>query len=252
MNSAGRNYSLLLIFFLSLFGIGITQAQEIDFQTWTDVSIRYTIKNKADIGGDFGIRGLISRNEWNQFYIRPTFRFFFNDLLKASGGVAYFATISGKYRNTYEFRLFQEATVTWPSFEIIDFKHRLRFEERFFNYEQSSAYTTDIPADFETRARYQFSLETADIHFGDRNQPIYLIAGWEVFYALNENALEQIINSQRFSLGFGQRLSPRSRYQFQYILQRSREFVGEGNRTIEHLLRFRIFLFPDAPKRDER
>lgn len=244
----GGKFSLILISICLSVSLGKAQSQEIDFQTWSDFTLGYNIKNKANIGADLGIRGLISRNEWNQFYIRPAFKYYFNNVFQVSGGVAYFATLSGKYRNTYEFRLFQEATIMWPSFEIINFQHRLRFEERFFNYQQNSTYTTDIPNDFESRVRYQFSLESADIHFGDENRPIYFMAGWEFFYALNENAIEQIINGQRVSVGFGHRLSPRYRYQFQYIFQRSREFIEEGLQTTEHILRLRFYLFPRAPQ----
>ena len=47
------------------------QSEEIDFQTWADFTFTYNIKNKTNIGADAGIRGLISRNKWNQFYLRP-------------------------------------------------------------------------------------------------------------------------------------------------------------------------------------
>ena len=70
------------------------QSEEIDFQTWTDFTYTYPIKNRVNIGGDLGVRGLISQNDWNQFYLRPTFQYFFNRTIQVAGGVAVFTTLS--------------------------------------------------------------------------------------------------------------------------------------------------------------
>ena len=54
------------------------QAEEIDFQTWTDFTFTYAIKNRINVGADLGVRGLVSKNDWNQFYFRPAFQYYFN------------------------------------------------------------------------------------------------------------------------------------------------------------------------------
>lgn len=249
MTNKGRSSSVIFLCILFSISLGKAQSQEVDFQTWSDFTITYNIKNKSNISADVGIRGLISRNEWNQIYIRPTYKYYFNTFFQVSGGVAYFGTISDEFRNTNEFRLFQEASITWPSLEILTFQHRLRFEERFFKYEESSSFVADIPDAFEARARYQISLESSDIHFGDGNRPIYFLTGWELFYALNETAIEQFINNQRILGGFGHRISPRFKYEIQYIFQKSRKYIDEGLQTSEHLLRFRFYWQPNSPKR---
>jgi hypothetical protein len=234
-----------LLFLLTLFlypDRSKGQSEEIDFQTWTDFTFTYVIKNKTNIGADFGVRGVVSKNDWNQFYFRPTYQFFFNRTIQAAGGIAIFATLSDVIKNTTEFRVFQEVSVAWPSFEYVNFYHRLRFEQRFFTYQDDSSFGLDLPNDFETRARYQLSAESPDIHLGNNNKPIFFFAAWELFYALNEEAVEQFINNQRILGGFDHRLSPAFRYEIQYIFQKSRRFSDEGLKTSEHLLRLRFFL----------
>ncbi len=227
------------------------QTREIDFQTWTDFTFTYNIKNKTNIGGDLGARGLASINDWNQFYVRPTYQYYFNRIIHGAGGVAIFATLSDVLTNTIEFRIFQEVSFAWPSFEYVKFYHRLRFEQRFFSYQENPSLLTDIPNDFEARGRYQLSFETKDIHLGKNNSPIYFLAAWEVFSAINDAAIEQFINNQRLLGGIGHRISPRFKYEIQYIFQNSRRFTDEGLKTSEHLLRLRLFLLSKIPANTE-
>jgi len=223
------------------------QSDEVDFQTWTDFTFTYIIKNRNNIGADMGVRGVVSKNDWNQFYLRPTYQYYFNKTIQVAGGVAVFATFSDVIDNTNEFRIFQEVNLAWPTFAYIHFYHRLRFEQRFFSYQEDSSFGLELPNDFEARSRYQFSLESFDIHLGKNNKPIFFTAGWELFYALNEAAVEQFINNQRLLLGLGQRLSPNFRYEVQYIFQNSRRYSDEGLKTSEHLLRLRFFLTLRTP-----
>jgi Protein of unknown function (DUF2490) len=235
-------YGWLALSILLATGESNAQSEEIDFQTWTDFTFTYLIKNRTNIGADFGVRGMVSKNDWNQIYFRPTYQYYFNRTIQAAGGVAIFATFSDVIKNTTEFRIFQEVSVAWPSFEYIKFYHRLRFEQRFFTYQNGSLLGNDLPNKFESRARYQLSAESLDIRLGNKNQPIYFLVAWELFYALNEEAVELFINNQRIIGGVGQRLSPNFRYEIQYIFQQSRRFSDEGLRTTEHLLRLRLFL----------
>ena len=223
------------------------QNSEIDFQTWTDFTFTYIIKNRTNIGADLGVRGVVSKNNWNQFYFRPTYQYYFNKTIQVAGGVAIFATFSDVIDNTNEFRIFQEVNLAWPTFASIHFYHRLRFEQRFFSYQEDSSFDLELPNDFEARTRYQLSLESLDIHLGKNNKPIFFTAGWELFYALNEAAVEQFINNQRLLGGIGQRLSPNFRYEVQYIFQKSRRYSDEGIKTSEHLLRLRFFLTLRTP-----
>lgn len=97
------------------------QSENIDFLTWTDFSFTYTIKNRTNIGADMGVRGLVSKHDWNQFYFRPAFHYYFNSTLNAGGGVAIFATLGDVIKNVTEVRIHQEMGVAWPIFDKFEF-----------------------------------------------------------------------------------------------------------------------------------
>lgn len=237
--------AFLSVLFIFLFRIESSHAQSdnIDFQTWSDFTYTYTIKNRTNIGADFGIRGLVSKNEWNQVYFRPTYKYYFNIDVQVAGGVAVFATFSDVIENTTEFRIFQEMTAAWPIYDHIEFFHRLRFEERFFTYEGDSQFNMGLPNDFEVRSRYQLSVETVDFQVGNNeNSSIYFLASWELFYPINKAAVERFVNNQRILGGFGHRFNHSFKYEIHYIFQKSRRFSEEGLRTSEHILRLRLFL----------
>jgi hypothetical protein len=231
---------IILIVSIFLTFEATAQNNEIDFQTWSDFTFTYIVKNRTNIGADLGVRGVVSKNDWNQFYLRPTFQYFFNRTINAAGGVAFFITASDILKNTTEFRVYQEIGLAWPQFEYVEFSHRIRFEQRFFTYEEDALFGADLPNDYESRVRYQLSFETIDL--GNKNRPIYFLGAWELFYSMNDAAVEQFINNQRILGGLGHRLSPAFNYEIQYIFQKSRRLSEEGLKTSEHLLRLRLFL----------
>jgi len=87
-----------------------------------------------------------------------------------------------------------------------------------------------------------------DIRLGNSKRPIYILGAWEFFYSLDDAVLEQFINNQRILGGLGHRITPRFKYEIQYIFQRSRKFVEDGLKTTEHLARLRIFLQINSKK----
>lgn len=227
------------------------QSENIDFQTWTDFTFTYTIKNRTNIGADMGVRGLVSKHDWNQFYFRPAFHYYFNSTLNAGGGVAIFATLGDVIKNVTEVRIHQEMGVAWPIFDKFQFFHRLRFEERFFAYQEDDQFNQGLPNDFEARTRYQLSIETIDISVGNKNRSIYFLASWELFYSINTSAVERFVNNERILGGFGHRLSPLFRYEIQYIFQKSRKFSEDGLKTSQHVLRLRLFLLQRSSGREQ-
>ncbi len=211
------------------------QGDDTDFQTWTDFTTYSFVSNRSAVGGDFGIRGLLSSKGWTQLYIRPTFRFQYNSL-DLAGGVGLFQTYNKDVSNITEIRLFQQATLHWPTTHLLKFSHRARFEQRFFHYSDPSE--GDPEDDFFSRFRYQLMIRSRDINIF--NQKIYFKAAAEIFQK-NNNGNETFVNRSRLILAIGQRFKGKWWYEIHYISQRSRKFEEDGLKTSEHILRLRLF-----------
>jgi len=233
---------IIFLFILSTTSSQVfAQSETNTFQTWTDVNLNYSLNNKITLGGDIGLRGMVSRNNWNQFYVRPTFRLFFNRTVRMSMGVAYFFTSSDIVQNVRELRFFQQVIITWPKFEYIAIKHRVRLEERFFAYGDQIVLNTPR-SDKEIRSRYQIGLESADFKLFKENNYLYFLTNFEAFFHFDDFAFEQSINNTRTTLGFGHRIGSSFRYELNYIFQNSRLLTKDGVATTENILRIRFFV----------
>lgn len=74
----------------------------VDFQTWSDITLTYFYTQNYSLGGDVGLRGVLSSKDWSLFYIRPTVHYTFSSSFKLSGGVASFNTINKYFSNSSE------------------------------------------------------------------------------------------------------------------------------------------------------
>lgn len=236
--------------FLNLFVLlkpSVSSAQyynnRVDFQTWTDITLTYFKTPRLSLGGDAGLRGIVSSKNWNLFYIRPTINYTLSSLFIFSGGIGSFNTFNKELNNTYEIRFFQDVHVSWPDIGWIDFYHRLRFEERFFFYK-------NIENEFAVRGRYLIRARTADFKLFGKTKSFYLKGMWELFVPFDDGAVELFVNNQRFYAAIGQRVSDKFRYEIFYIWQKSREFVDDGFETSENILRLRFFYTLKLPDKE--
>lgn len=212
-----------------------TQNSNAEFQTWGDVTSYYFLSGRSAIGGDAGFRGILSSRDWSQLYVRPSYRFQHHNL-DLSVGVAYFHTFNKDLSNIGEWRLFQQATLHWPSTQLIKFNHRLRLEQRFLNYKDPAEGQPET--DYFNRVRYQFLIRTRDLSIV--KQKFYFKAAIEFFQRSNSGD-EAFINRNRYILALGHRLPGRWWYEIHYMAQKSRQFEDDGLRTSEHILRVRFF-----------
>ena len=236
-------YIFLNLFFLLSNSIsnGQNSSDRADFQTWTDITLTYFKSQKYSLGGDAGLRGIISAKDWNQIYIRPSINYILSPYFKVTGGIGSFNTFNKEFSNTYELRFFQDVHVSWPDIGWVDFYHRFRFEERFFFYQT-------LANDFSIRGRYLIRARTIDFKLIGKTKSFYLKAMWELFVPFDKSAAELYVNNQRFYAAIGQRISDRFRYELFYIWQKSREFVDDGFESTENILRLRFFYTLKLPE----
>ena len=220
---------------LSIFGWSevCSQKDSVGFQLWTDFNINIPITDKFGYGGDVGLRGFASNYDWNQFYIRPRITYELTPDLQAAGGIAYFRTNFFDDYNINEFRGFQDFVLVGPNLNYIIFAWRLRFEERFFNYE-------NLPNDWYIRARYMAIIESKD--FAIAKEKFYLQGMFEGFKAIvNDASNEVFIDQIRLKAIVGHRVSPTWRYELHYMWQNTRQFSEDGFETDNNIIRIRVF-----------
>ncbi len=208
---------------------------EVDFQTWSDITTIHFFTDKWIYSGDYGVRGVLSGQDWQTLYARPTFRYNITPSLHARAGMALFYTYDQLIKNQLELRFHQEVNLKWPEVPGFIFKHMVRFEERFFFYKE-------LDKEFSARARYRFAIESPDYKLFNIKGPFYGLANIEFFLPLGNQSTERYINNTRIVAGIGQRASQKFRYELHYIFQNSRKFIDDSLKTSEHILRLRLFL----------
>lgn len=219
----------LVLFFLATSSI---YAQKVDNQLWLNYVVGVKMNQRFTLGGDIGLRGLISNRDWNQFLVRPTVTVQLSPVLKASGATALFSTYNQFDNNLHEFRMHQDVTLKWPQFRDFNLIARVRLEERWFFYR-------NISNEYNTRFRFLIGAQSRD--FDWFNKPIYFEVLYERFRTIKNNAPEIYVNQARLHISIGQRVSPKFRYEIHYISQRSREFFDEGLQVSQNIFRFRFF-----------
>ncbi len=239
---------LLYLLFFALSNLKAQDDSTVDIQTWFDIVGFMSLGKHSAVGGDIGVRGLISSRDWNQFYFRPTYRYALNGRTDFAGGAAIFYTANQQISDLIEYRIFQEVNAQWPTFDNFQFSHRVRFEQRFFDYRNLQTPYGDTDK-FSARMRYQLTLESNDFTFMD--QVMYSIGAVEYFQLHNANH-ESFINNLRLVGIIGHRLSLNFRYEIHYIFQKSRKYVEKGLRTSEHIIRLRIFHVPKILRKIEQ
>jgi hypothetical protein len=226
------------LFLLMILVTAQTSAQEVENQLWLNYALNIRPKPSFSYGGDIGLRGLISSEDWNQYLIRPSVTYRFSQVVSASAAMAYFGTVNkGNDNNSGEFRLHQEVRVNWPDLNILNVFYRIRVEQRWFSYQSE-----DEANEFRFRVRYLIGLESADIRLFGGDKPVYLQAILEGFETLSDkNASETFINRIRTYVVFGHRISEYFHYELQYINQQSRKLSDTGLETSENIFRLRAY-----------
>jgi hypothetical protein len=227
---------LIYIILFSLLSQDYANAQdEVDFQTWIDLTTVHNFNSKWVYTGDYGFRGVVSGEDWSTFIVRPTFRYRITPILDVRAGVALFYTLDKVIDNNLELRFHQEVDVKWPEIVGMVFKHRVRFEERFFFYEE-------LENEFSARVRYRLYFETPDFKIFKNCGPFFGMTSIEFFLDLGEAATERFVSRNRIELGLGHRTSKKFRWELHYIWQNSKTYANDNFKTSENIFRLRFFL----------
>ena len=209
-----------------------------EFQTWTDIATIYRFADNWRYDGDQGVRGVLSGNDFDLLYFRPSVRYRFKPWLTAHGGVRFFQTFWDNDKDTFEIGPWQGLRFTWPKLEEYAFTHYFRLEQRMIWQTQGENHY-----DFQLRSRYQLGFRTEQYDLLLKNG-IFLAGSLELFWNLDESFSEDFINRIRYDIGVGSRLSDAWRIQLHCVLQDGRaidETLLNPFGSDEVILRLRLF-----------
>ena len=202
---------------------------------WTDITFGKPLNEKWTVGGDLGFRTAFNNRNWKLFYVRPNINYKFFPFFNLTFGVGSFITFSPDFFNTFEFRIYQDANFKGPKLGFFNFSHRLRLEQRFFNYSDS-----DIDNEFSFRGRYMIATRTDKFSLGgEKDWTVFL--SLEPFFPLGKKVTEILANNFRWDTALSYQVSENLRIELHYIFQTSEIFSSNDLRVAEHIFRFRVF-----------
>ena len=217
---------------------GVRYGHSAEFQTWSDIATIYKLSDNWRYDGDQGIRGVLSGNDFDLLYFRPSVRYRFKPWLTAHGGVRFFQTFWDIDKDTFEIGPWQGLRFTWPKLEEYAITHYFRLEQRMIWQTQGENHY-----DFQLRSRYQLGFRTKEYDLLFKNG-IFLTGSLEFFWNLAESFTDDFINRIRYDIGVGTKLSDAWRIQLHYVLQDGRaidESLFNPFGSEEHILRLRLF-----------
>jgi len=213
------------------------QAQTPDynnFHTWADLA---TIKNFSKdfrYDGDYGVRGLLSDDDWTQIYLRPSVRYRLNTVTTLHGGAALFYSFLEE-EDLPELRPWlgvRFANRIGPGWIISNY---FRLEYRAFYLKPESDWDTSF------RARWQLQARSPLFEIGSV-KGFYGLASIEPFFMFESTSADNFGDRFRFNLGIGRSLNKRLRAEANYLFHKVRITDEGGTLDVDdHVLRFRFF-----------
>ena len=205
-----------------------------DFQTWIDYTTNNWISSEWLYKGDYGARGLLSVDEWTQYYINPAFVFRTDKKLTYHGGVKLVYSSNLLSSNTVEMRPWQGVQYIWPRLDAIYFDHYLRLEERL-------VWQTDVSEfDFSLRGRYRIRMRTLDFRLPLIPTKFNSFASLEVFMDLTDRIVENYVGRHRLTFGIGNHVAKDFLIELHYILQKSSKGSSSLDESNDHIFRIRV------------
>jgi hypothetical protein len=224
----------IVLFIVYTTGVAQEDEDEIDLQTWFDFRAYYQINESWLYDGDYGIRGLISKEDWKRFYINPSFVYYYKTRIVLRGGMRFIYTLEELSSNTFELRPWQGIRIFWPGTSFLTIDHYFRLEQRL------TFYTQESNSDFAVRGRYRIQLKTPKLTLKAINQTFYFLTFFEIFGNLGNGIEEKYVNRNRLNFGMGYYITSNWWLELDYIRQSSRRGSSEGFKTTEHIFRLRL------------
>ena len=206
-------------------------------QFWFAYQYERRLGEHSRFSGSLGLEELLSSGlllgDWSRYYLTGAASYDLNSRLRLAGGLGFYQTFQPEIENTFELRLWQQATVYWPDvhgpWRRFVLTHRFKLEERF-------SHTTDwgLALRFRYRLATSIPLNTHDLESGSFFLPLSV----ELFADVGEEAPEFFAATNRLSAGIGYVTNKRWTIDLRYVRQRSRDTLTDTFDTTDHIIYF--------------
>lgn len=231
----------LVLFLLFFSALSFSQVETHNNNFW----LHYVGKNKIAKNTFFTLEATMRYtdgiNEKQQWFIRPSLDYQFNNNFVGSIGYTHYNTYSyGDFPinkiDTPEDHVWIQGTYTHTSGNF-KFIHRLRDENRFVGIAVKNPSTGNYEIDryeYRNRVRYMF-LVNYTLTKKDDKARLFAVLGDEAFVNIGSNAGKTFFNQNRIIAGLGYNINKNHQVQLNYIQQHIWNFpntIQEDNPTI--------------------
>jgi len=203
-------------------------------EVWFDASKYFPINNSLSLGGDAGIRGFVTEEDYAAIYIRPSFDYRFSDQVSLHGGVGMFYAFQDGPFDVGEVRPWGGVKLRWPAFRSIYLENYSRAEGRFLLVRE----TDERFSVLRLRHRIGTVLPIGDMTPGGKG--FYLPVSFEVFFPAAGDNVARFINQTRFTVGIGYQLTSGWRLEISYNWIQFKTDARDEFVTTAHMIRIQI------------
>ncbi|MEZ4937005.1 MAG: DUF2490 domain-containing protein [Crocinitomicaceae bacterium] len=204
--------------FLLTFAVGISQERQNYADFWLASNIRMKIGMHWSVSNEIHIRRTHFLKHWEQFIVRPSVRYQLSEQLNFSLGYSYIRTYPFS-ENMKPFPIQEnniwEQILIQHKIERVQFKHRIRFEQRFtehFDEDSLHQFTRD-GVNFSNRIRYRIILK---VPFAKQ---FFFKTFDEIMIRMNSKFQNMTYDRNWVYAGFGWSFSKQSSLNLGYLFQ---------------------------------
>jgi hypothetical protein len=206
-------------------------------QFWFAYQYERRLGEHSRFSGSLGLEELLSSGlllgDWSRLYLTGAASYDLTGYLRLAGGLGLYQTFQPEFENTFEVRLWQQATMYWPDvhgpWRRFVLTHRLKLEERF-----SHATDWGLALRFRYRLATSIPLNTHDLE----TRSFFLPLSVELFADVGEEVPEFFAATNRLSAGIGYVMSERWTLDLRYVRQSSRDTLTDTFDTTDHIIYF--------------
>jgi len=229
--------TLIVVLALTMPRPAVSQPLEFnEFHSWTDVATIYKFGDKFRYDGDYGLRGVLSDDDWWLLYLRPSVRYHQQPYLRFHGGIALFYNFLDNEEDLPELRPWVGLRLIGPEPGGWVIGNYFRLEYRAFYLKSEDRWDT------VWRGRWQFQVTTPDFAIGSAER-FYALASIEPFTNFGGKSIGgALVDRIRTNIGMGKKVTPALRMDLNYLFHRIR--VSDDSQDFDlddHVLRLRFF-----------